>query len=334
MSFLLKLLSMLPLPMLQRIARLVARILNAQDISQTTKGTRWIARVNGYIAYPDLTKAERDAFEKDTVENQCLSYIEFLKSWGNSPAYSINQIRDIHNQHLLTEALDNPNGMIAIVPHIGTWEMMNAWLNQFGSPTIMYKPVKDKAVNAFVLSGRQRLNANLVPTDASGIKAIFKSLKQGGFTIILPDHKPESEASGVYAPFFGVDTLSATIVGKLASKTQCALVGLSCIRRDDSAGSNDGFDVHCYAFDDPDLWSKDALIATTALNKAMERMINAHPTHYHWSYKRYRDSELPNSETNHPYEWSEQKLIENFVDNRLNTSFKDHNKQAIDRAER
>lgn len=315
MSLSLKLLSKLPLPMLQSFAKLVARILNAQDMSEAQKGTRWIARVNSYIAYPELTKAERDTFEKETVKNQCLSYIEFLKSWGNAPAYSINQIRDVHNQQLLTEALNNPNGMIAIVPHIGTWEMMNAWLNQFGSPTIMYKPVKHQAVDEFVLSGRQRLNANLVPTDASGIKAIFKSLKQGGFTIILPDHKPESQAGGVYAPFFGIDTLSATIVGKLASKTQCALVGLSCIRRDDS-----GFDIFCYDFNNPDLWSKDALTATRALNREMENMINAHPTHYHWSYKRFRDSKLQLTETNHPYHWSEQKLIENFVDNRLNTS--------------
>lgn len=309
--------------MLQSFARLVARILNAQDMSNTTKGTRWTARVNSYIAYPELTKDERDTFEKDTVTNQCLSYIEFLKSWGNAPEYSIGQIKEVHNQQLLTDALNNPNGMIAIVPHLGTWEMMNAWLNQFGSPTIMYKPVKDKAVDAFVLSGRQRLNANLVPTDASGIKAIFKSLKQGGFTIILPDHKPEAQAGGVYAPFFGVDTLSATIVGKLASKTKCALVGLSCIRRSDGSDNKTGFDVFCYDFNDPNLWSRNAKAATTALNKAMETMINAHPTHYHWSYKRYRDSQLHTSETNHPYEWSEQKLIENFVDNRLNTATTD-----------
>ena len=43
--------------------------------------------------------------------------------------------------------------LLAIVPHLGTWEVMNAWLNQFGSPTIMYKPVKDELTDDFVRSG-------------------------------------------------------------------------------------------------------------------------------------------------------------------------------------
>jgi KDO2-lipid IV(A) lauroyltransferase len=89
--------------------------------------------------------------------------------------------------------------MLAIVPHLGTWEIMNAWLNQFGAPTIMYKPVKGQQANQFVLQGRQRLNATLVPTDATGVKAIFKTLA-GGFSIILPDHVPDP-SGGEVVPF-------------------------------------------------------------------------------------------------------------------------------------
>lgn len=93
--------------------------------------------------------------------------------------------------------------MLAIVPHLGTWEMMNAWLNQFGAPTIMYKPVKGKMANDFVLQGRSRLNATLVPTNGSGVKAVFKTLKQGGFSIILPDHVP-NPSGDIIVPFLGL----------------------------------------------------------------------------------------------------------------------------------
>lgn len=116
------------------------------------------------------------------------------------PEWSIAQIRDVHNKDILLEGLASANGMLAIVPHLGTWEMMNAWLNQFGSPTIMYKPVKGDITNNFVLQGRSRLNATLVPTDGSGVKAIFKTLKQGGFSIVLPDHVPDP-SGGVVVPF-------------------------------------------------------------------------------------------------------------------------------------
>ncbi len=44
--------------------------------------------------------------------------------------------------------------------------------NQYGTPTIMYKPMKDSGFNAFALHARQRLNATLVPTDANGCKSL------------------------------------------------------------------------------------------------------------------------------------------------------------------
>ena len=196
-------------------------------------------KINMALIEPALTAKQKKTVIKDIVRHQCLSSVESIKSWAMPPEWSIEQIREVHNQEILIEGLASPNGMLAIVPHLGTWEMMNAWLNQFGSPTIMYKPVKDKLTGDFVLKGRARLNATLVPTDSSGVKAVFKTLKRGGFSIILPDHVPEP-SGGVVVPFFGVKTLTSTLAPKLASKTKCALVGLSCIRRDD----NCGFDIY------------------------------------------------------------------------------------------
>ena len=103
----------------------------------------------------------------------------------------------------------------------------------------MYKPNKNKAVNRFMLEARQRLNATLVPTDENGVRAIFKHLKQGGLTVILPDHLPKA-SGGIYSNFFRQNTLSTTLVSKLANKTQCNIIGLSCIRDEIS-----GFSVHC-----------------------------------------------------------------------------------------
>ena len=199
------------------------------------------------------------------------------------PEWSIAQIHDVHDKDILLEGLASPNGMLAIVPHLGTWEMMNAWLNQFGSPTIMYKPVKGNMINDFILQGRARLNATLVPTDGSGVKAIFKTLKQGGFSIVLPDHVPDP-SGGVVVPFFGIKTLTSTLASKLASKTKCALVGLSCIRRDDGRG----FDIYCYQLDNPDLYSRDASVAACALNQAMQHMIGDKLNHYMWGYRRFK----------------------------------------------
>lgn len=270
-----------PLSVLQMMARLVAWLIILLPNTSMVRSIKINMRLIGKKNAPD------PKLVKEIVRNQCLSSVESVKSWAMAPQWSIDQIHTVHHQDILTAGLNNPNGMLAIVPHLGTWEIMNAWLNQFGAPTIMYKPVKGNLTNNFILQGRNRLSATLVPTDSSGVKAIFKTLKAGGFSIILPDHVPDL-SGGVVVPFFGIHTLSGTLASKLASKTKCALVGLSCIRRHDGQG----FDIHCYNLDDPTLYDRNAEIAVSALNQAMQQMIEANFSHYMWGYRRFKH--IPN----------------------------------------
>ena len=302
-----------PLSVLQMLARFVAwvilRLPNA-SIMRTV-------RINMALIAPSLSERQKQALTKDIIYHQCLTSIESIKSWAMTPEWSIAQIRDVHNKEYLLEGLANPNGMLAIVPHLGTWEMMNAWLNQFGAPTIMYKPVKGELTNDFVLQGRSRLNATLVPTDGSGVKAVFKTLKQGGFSIVLPDHVPEP-SGGVIVPFFGIETLTSTLASKLASKTQCALVGLSCIRRDDGQG----FDIYCYKLDDPALYDRDAKTAAHALNLAMQHMIEDKCSHYTWGYRRFKH--IP--ELDNPYR-ADEKALADFINGNIQKHALHDNKQ-------
>ncbi|MEC5210535.1 KDO2-lipid IV(A) lauroyltransferase [Psychrobacter sp. PL15] len=286
-----------PLSVLQILARFVAWIM---VLLPNLSIVRTID-INLALITPALSAAQKQTIMKDIVRHQCLSSVESMKSWAMPPKWSIAQIREVHNKDILLEGLANPNGMLAIVPHLGTWEMMNAWLNQFGSPTIMYKPVKGKVINDFILQGRARLNATLVPTDGSGVKAIFKTLKQGGFSIVLPDHVPDP-SGGVIVPFFGVETLTSTLASKLASKTKCALVGVSCIRRNDGCG----FDIFCYKLDNPALYDRDAATSTHALNQAMEQMIEDRLSHYMWGYRRFKH--IPG--LNNPYNATEGELAD------------------------
>lgn len=267
-----------PLPLMRVVAQIGAWIAKLTNASIYRSIDRNLMLVN-----PSMADKDRAQLATEALHHQMISTADSLKSWAMPPEWSIKQIKAVHNIEIFKEGLAHPNGMLAIVPHIGTWEMMNAWINQFGKPVIMYKPVKSKAMDRFILQGRQRLNATLVPTDGTGVKAIFKTLKEGGFSIVLPDHVPDP-SGGVIVPFFGIPTLTSTLASKLAQKTQCALVGLSCIRRDD----NNGFEIFCYRLDDPDLCDKDIEVATQALNNAMQRMIEPHFSHYMWGYRRFK----------------------------------------------
>lgn len=267
-----------PLPLMRVVAQIAAWIAKLTNASIYRSIDRNLMLVN-----PNMIDSDRAQLATEALHHQMISTADSLKSWAMPPEWSIKQIKAVHNIEILKEGLSHPKSMLAIVPHTGTWEMMNAWINQFGKPVIMYKPAKSEAMDRFILQGRQRLNATLVPTDGTGVKAIFKTLKEGGFSIVLPDHVPDP-SGGVIVPFFGIPTLTSTLASKLAQKTQCALVGLSCIRRDD----NDGFEIFCYRLDDPDLYNKDIEVATLALNNAMQRMIEPHFSHYMWGYRRFK----------------------------------------------
>ncbi|TCH64442.1 lysophospholipid acyltransferase family protein [Acinetobacter sp. ANC 4862] len=279
MYFLFKVVSLFPLCILQLIASWIAILLNSYNSSM-----KRVSSINLRLAYPELNIEQHQALLKATLKSQCLTYIESIKIWGMPQKYNVDLIKNIHGEQNLTEALANKKGVIVVIAHFGCWELLNAWLNLHTAPMIMYKPNKHKSVDRFMLEARQRLNATLVPTDENGVRAIFKHLKQGGLTVILPDHLPKA-SGGIYSEFFGQTTLSTTLVSKLASKTQCNVIGLSCIRDETS-----GFDVHCVRLSE-DILSKDLQTSVDSLNQNLESMINVAPDQYVWSYKRFRKIE-------------------------------------------
>ena len=276
--FLLKFIAILPLSFLQRIALGVAYLL-----FRTNSSIKRITAINLRLAYPELNEQDLQKRLRLSIQSQCMTYIEFVKCWGMSPQYNFNLLKNIHGAELLEKALVNQKGVIVVVPHFGCWELLNAWLNIYTQPMIMYKPDKIKGVNQYILNARQKFNATLVPTDETGIRQIFKHLKQGGLTVVLPDHLPKA-SGGIYSHFFQQNTLSATLVSKMAAKTQCNVIGLSCIRNPELSS----FDVYCTELPQTIL-SKDLQQSVDSLNLAMQEMIQLAPEQYIWSYKRFRN---------------------------------------------
>ncbi len=278
--FVLQFFARLPIGALQGFARVVAGLVLFFPNTSIT-GT---VRRNLLIAYPEKSDQERSEMTIASLRSQAMSFMEFIKSWGTPTDYSIAQIREVHGKELFLEALKNPKGLIGIIPHHGTWEMMNAWVNQYTAPTIMYKPADNPSLDAFVLAARSRLQATLVPTDESGVRALFRTLKKGGFAAVLPDHVPY-ESGGILAPFFGHQVLTTTLVSRLAQKTGCGVIQLSCLRRDDG----DGFDIFFEELPE-EIRSQDLQVSVNTLNIAVENLIRRDPIQYQWAYKRFKDA--------------------------------------------
>jgi len=276
---LLKYISRQPLSVSRWIARILALIINIFKVSKTSD----VIRLNLEISLSELSTQERERITRAAIRNELMSYFEFFSIWGSTNQKNIERVHKVIGEDLLHDALAQNKGLVLIVPHFGTWEIMNAYVAQFTSMTIMYKPVKNQAADQFVRAARSREQANLVPTDESGVRQIFKALKQGGTTVILPDHTPN--VGGEYIPYFGVPLATSNLSAKLIQKTKARALFLYALRNE-----NAGFDIHIEAIDEK-IYQGDANQGTGIIINTIENLIQRHPEHYHWSYKRFRAHE-------------------------------------------
>ncbi|NNG75720.1 lysophospholipid acyltransferase family protein [Acinetobacter sp. ANC 4277] len=280
---LLKFVSRQPIQISRFIARALAGLVNLLKLSKTSD----TIRLNLQIALPELTAEQHEKIIPKAIHNELTSYFEFFSIWGADNKKNITRIHSITGEQLLKDALATQQGVVLIIPHFGTWEIMNAYLAQFTQMTILYKPVKNEAANQFVRAARSREQANLVPTDESGVRQIFKALKQGGTTVILPDHTPN--VGGEMIPYFGVPLATSNLSAKLIQKTKAKTLFLYALRND-----NHGFDMHIEPIDER-IYQGNANEGTGVILEAIENLIRRYPEHYHWSYKRFKaNPELEN----------------------------------------
>ena len=272
---LIKLISRQPIKLGRLVAGLVAGLVTRLPLSKISK----IIRLNIKIALPNLTETEYQQLNARAIRNELTSYFEFLSIWGASNEKNIKRVQTVVGEQYLHDALAEQKGLVLIVPHFGTWEVMNAWLSQYTQMTILYKPVKNPDADQFVRDARSREQAHLVPTDESGVRQIFKALKQGGTTAILPDHTPDH--GGEMIEYFGIPLASSSLSAKLIQKTKAKALLIYAKRNE-----QDGFDMFIEPID-PRIYEGSAEDGTLVIHQTLEKLIRQYPEHYHWSYKRF-----------------------------------------------
>lgn len=264
-----------PLSVARFTAKFLALLVNTFKLTKTAH----VIRLNLAIALPHLNQTERNRIGQNAIQNEMISYFEFFHIWGAENDKNVARVNKVHNEHLLHDALAEKKGVILVVPHFGTWEIMNAWISQYTQMTIMYKPIKNQSADDFVRNARSREQANLVPTDESGVRQIFKALKQGGTTVILPDHSPDT--NGELVPYFGIPLFSSNLSAKLIQKTKSRALFLYALRN-----KNSSFDIFMEEINSA-IYTQTAEKGTEIIHQKLEDLIRKNPENYHWSYKRF-----------------------------------------------
>lgn len=185
-------------------------------------------------------------------------------------------------------AMQVGQGVIIMSPHLGSWEMgAQAIAEKFGptyGPMVaLFRPARKAWLEPLVARARTRPYLDSAPTSLAGVRTLIRTLRNGGYTAILPDQVPPL-GQGVWAPFFGRDVYTMTLLSKLAQQTGAQIILTWCER----LPVGQGFCMHMRPFDAPEM--KDASVspelAAAAVNRGVERMVLNAPGQYLWGYAR------------------------------------------------
>jgi len=268
----------LPWPLLARLGDGVAWLWRRFDLRESR-----VARRNLEIAYPDLPDAERARLHREILRTTARQAFETLRLWTRPHADNLRRLLvERHGVEVFDAAIAAGKGVIVAAPHHGNWELLNQWLADHVPLAILYRPPDSAVGEAFLRLARADAAERVtqIRAEAAGIRQLFKRLRDGGVVGILPDQQPK-QGDGEFAPFFGREAYTMSLLPRLAERSGAAVVFAWCERIGPLR-----FALHVVPAP-AGIADADTLVATTALNAAVEAVARRDPAQYQWTYKRW-----------------------------------------------
>ena len=175
----------------------------------------------------------------------------------------------------------NKRPIIFVTPHLGCYDIAGRYLESRVPVMALYRPPKQKWLEPIMQAGRIRGSGSTASADASGVRALLKTLKTGGNIIMLPDQVP-GHGDGVWADFFGRPAYTMTLLPRLAEATGAVVLFFFAER----LAQGQGYHVHIEAMHE--LFSPEKNIAARQMNAMVETLISRAPAQYLWGYNRYK----------------------------------------------
>lgn len=275
----LHLLALLPLRTLHSIATLLGRLATHYPQLSITQ----VTRINIQLCFPQLSNEAQEILVKQNLIETGKTFSELGALWLWPKDRVLGLVRQVSGEACLQQALQRGKGVVLLTPHLGAWEMAGLYASKHYPLTALYRPPKLSGLHDLIHSARERAGGRFVPTDKTGVRALYRALHQGEIAGILPDQVPNEAGSGIFAPFFGVPAYTMVLVSRLARKTGASVI-LTYAER---LPQGQGFHIH-FLPAPVDIAADNLEIAVRALNQGIEHCVQNCPTQYQWSYKRFK----------------------------------------------
>lgn len=244
--------------------------------------SRRYATANVRVCLPQLPKKQQQALVRQSLIETGKTLTETGPMMYWQAEHLERHIKSVHGKGHICQAMNQNNGVIIAFPHIGSWELLSLFCSRHYPMTTLYRPSRLQELDSIVKQGRERFGAQLVPTDARGVRALFEALRKGEVVGILPDQEPP-KGSGVFAPFFDVPAYTMTLVSQLARRTGASVI----IGYAQRLSHTTGYTIH---FHNASPGINDASIdsSVSVMNRDIANCIREIPEQYQWIYKRFR----------------------------------------------
>ena len=269
-------LTLLSLKNCHRLGNIVGRLL-----AVIPNRNRHVTTTNIKLCFPNIGAKQQLALIKKSLIETSKTLLEANPMWQWKKDKLFKLIKKVHGEALIQKALDEENGVILALPHLGNWELLALYCSSKYPTTTMYQKPKIPQFDSHIREGRERFGAKLVPADSEGIRAMLKALRKNELICVLPDQEPK-EGKGVFSPFFNLQAYSMTLISRFANKTN-AKVFIAYSKR---LAHGDGYEIYFSPLDKMNVGSLEESV--TYLNAEMEKHIREIPEQYQWSYKRFR----------------------------------------------
>ena len=229
------------------------------------------------LAYPEATSA----MDRLAMIELLQMFLELPYLWARRNADKLDQIIRCDDWALIDDALAQGKGVILISPHIGAFEMLGPFYTRRHNATVIFKEPRMQWLKLLINRIRLSPALKLVPANQAGVKGLVKTLIKGETIGFLPDQVP-ALGDGVYAPFFGKDAYTITLVQRMQAIRNSPIftVGLERLPK------GKGYYFHIVPM--AETLSESPERAAAQMNAALEEMIRKMPLQYLWGYNRYK----------------------------------------------
>jgi KDO2-lipid IV(A) lauroyltransferase len=278
LSILLRLISFLPLVVIQQLGHLLG-VLLWYSSSRMAK----ITRENIQLCFPHLDTTAQLKLARRSLEETGKNILEAAHAWMAPLDQCLLEFVAIEGKEHVERAVGAQRGVIFVIPHLGNWEMLNLYLGRYYPLTHMYQPSASPHLSDAILTWRQRTGTQFVPVSFAGVRSQYASLRSGHSIGAMPDQEP-AQHSGIFTTFFGQTAMTGNLLPGLCRRSEASMIVVYAQR----LPTGEGFRLVFQPVETSISGDNEAGIDAQRISEAIEKAVISVPEQYLWSYKRFR----------------------------------------------